>query len=343
MISSATTEGGSVDCADAGACETTAETAMTPQCARNLFIVLSRSVVRSERAFLRSLLWIASLFIVINLSAGLCTHYLFTHADPTEIRAVSSNILESEYALFGVYPHFAITDFFSQWPSMDALIVLSYQHLPMVIFFVMILALFLKEVRPIRLFLISFFIAYVLAVPLWLSGPALSPLEFQIENTLAANHSSASAAAVASFSENGLGESGDVYLEQLKDFWIDPTGQSFGITANPSMHTAFATILLAAAYRVRFWLGLIITPWYLLCIIGTVYTLQHYITDIVTGLLVAAASLLLATLFLRLDSKYLINGDFRISPKKKLIIRHRDRKLHFPFNQRHSRGAGLLA
>ncbi len=268
-----------------------------------------RSVCMTEKGFIASLLWIALLFTAINLSIGIFTHFLFMHADPVRAGAVSSYLLETEYGMFGVYPHLAIASALSVWPLLDTLIVLSYQNLPLAIFFVLIPALFLGRIYIVRWFLLSFFIVYLIAVPIWILSPAVSPLEFQIENTLHVSQTDASVRAAALFREQGLGETGNRYIEQLKKFWIDPSGKTFAITCNPSMHTAFAIVLLAVAYRIRFLLGVLMTPWFILCILGTVYTLQHYLTDVVTGGLVAAAALTLAAWFLRLDARYIVRSE----------------------------------
>ncbi|WP_460994690.1 phosphatase PAP2 family protein, partial [Staphylococcus aureus] len=69
-------------------------------------------------------------------------------------------------------------------------------------------------------------------------------------------------------------------FDRMEKYWVDTEGVSMAITTFPSMHAAWGVIVAVIAIELFPPLFLVVVPWFILELIGAVYTMQHYAVDI---------------------------------------------------------------
>jgi membrane-associated phospholipid phosphatase len=100
-------------------------------------------------------------------------------------------------------------------------------------------------------------------------------------------------------------------LRQLYDF--DPPYNCF-----PSLHVAYSFLAALTAWTVHRGLGLTATVWATLIAISTLYTKQHYVLDVIAGVMLALAAY---AVFLYRGSRALVSDDTRaLAPRRALTI-----------------------
>ena len=100
-------------------------------------------------------------------------------------------------------------------------------------------------------------------------------------------------------------------LRQLYEF--DPPYNCF-----PSLHVAYSFLAALTAWRVHQGLGSIALIWATLIAISTLFTKQHYILDVVAGVIMAATA---SGLFLHLLPRTLVSEETRrLAPRRALAI-----------------------
>lgn len=253
-------------------------------------------------------LWGSTWFILAmtaipSIAVALSIGVLFHTASATSTMYFSNALSEWEYRIFGAYPHFAIIHFFAQFPSLDFFIVNGYNGLFICVSFTFLLT-FATSTEAFRKFVLAFFLNYWIAFPIWFALPLVAPFELHLDNVFHETQSEAVVAAVAGYNATPLQPTSVEYRGKLEKMWIDPKGEWLAVSSLPSMHAAWATITIATLFSIDVLLGLAFLPAFLLCMIGTVYTLNHYVTDIGVGCIVGIFAMLVARRLLAFEKTY---------------------------------------
>jgi membrane-associated phospholipid phosphatase len=176
----------------------------------------------------------------------------------------------------------------SLFPIISALLIISF--------------LFKKD--AFRKFVLSFFISWIIAYPIWFLFPTLSPdLMFRLNSlnmsaprqTLAFND----------FKPSPQFTSALTLYEGEHIINIKPNKERILPTSTfPSMHAAWGLIVAYAGIIISPWIGLILVPWAILNGISAVYVLEHFSIDIFLGSIVAMVAIIITELLFRFEKRY---------------------------------------
>ncbi len=244
----------------------------------------------------------SGLYLVFLLGGGAIVSFLLlgplSMTDPARIRAASDRMMAWDHALFGVYPPLWLAHLRAGWIAW--ILVHAYHLLTRMTSMWMFVLLF-ASTRLFRRFVLSFFLASTLAVPLWYLFPGGSPQDVYWDDVLGGETPAEIQASTP--------DRADVapilarYLESMRGYWSDPARGRFGVTSFPSMHAAWGAIIVYFAFLLWWPLGLVLAPWGLTNLVATVYTQQHYAVDPMAGLLLAAVAIALAHALVRWDER----------------------------------------
>jgi membrane-associated phospholipid phosphatase len=208
-----------------------------------------------------------------------------------DISQINDRLMQLDYALFGTYPPFwlqaANNIYKTQLDQLALLAIGTYISLSTA-FSLVLIALFLTNARRWAQMISAFIACLIMSIPLWYIFPALSPLDAYIRPKIAHAPSQPIQEAIARYQPN----------EHLLAFFDRISGQLqddntfYPITSLPSMHTAWVVILAYFMIRARKWLVIIAAPYATLTLFATVYTMQHYVIDVATGLLIAVIAII---------------------------------------------------
>jgi membrane-associated phospholipid phosphatase len=256
--------------------------------------------LRGGKANIKTVTWsFSSLFFLMALLAlpalalTIATELLYLNISPAATLKASALLMDMDKQIFGTYPIFSIQEIFSG-TSWELLIIHAYLNLNVVMSAVLV-ALFLMNLRLFRVFLVFFSLTFAAGLAVSWLLPALGPDTVYYEPVLDVVVPADVAGTRASFAPSPLLREA---LSALQAMWVDPAGDRLVVTNFPSLHVAWALGAAYAAVRLARPLVLVMGPWLIFNVIGTVYTLQHYAVDILGGFLlgiigIAAASWLI--------------------------------------------------
>ncbi|RUR13658.1 phosphatase PAP2 family protein [Legionella sp. km772] len=213
--------------------------------------------------------------------------------------------MQIDLRLFPKDPRIQMVDFFTH-SSWDFWLTYIYRKLDWVFALVLIgLVLFKKTL--FRKYLLAFFLAPTIALPMWLAGPAITPNEMYRVNMF-------SVPAVTPYQEAykklTLGPHLDKFLNYVGENIENPVQKYPIISTNPSMHVCWG--FLITYFAILLWrpLAFIFIPWFVLTALSTIYTFQHYLIDIPAGILCAIITLMATSYLLKFEQRY-YTGDYR--------------------------------
>jgi len=134
-------------------------------------------------------------------------------------------------------------------------------------------------------------LSLILSLPIWYAFPATTPRDAFWLNNNSAIHGEEIETALNNYQPNKHLNS---FLN--REGLINIPGDTIPITSMPSMHIAWATVILYFSWVIGWPLLVFIIPYYILNFTATMFTLQHYAVDTIAGLIVAIAAILLAKL-----------------------------------------------
>lgn len=264
-------------------------------CIRNATVPARRLV----GAFVRLGAIVLGLLFVIAVSL----EYIAVTSMPAVREDIAMNnhaLMQADAAIFGTYVPFWFQSSANSWkPLFDAVAPLlewAYRSLGVFLGLLLLFLLFTNDRLFAQMFLSCLF-SILVAFPLWYVFPAMSPVIAYWHPIVEPHPSTAVQSVLELYEPNGN------LLRYMEERVALDEGFPDGflnITAIPSMHISWGTLLLyfsLAAWRP---LALVIVPYVLLNMLSTVYLMQHYAVDIPAGILVALLSILLVVL-LRLD------------------------------------------
>ncbi len=248
---------------------------------------------------LRSFFFVFGIFYLATIATAFSVQLLFNGVDPIHAGVVSNKLMALDKIFFGVYPTFYLQTLITN-DVLGFVIVKAYAYLIPVVLLLTVVLVFSKTLL-FRKFILAYFIAGAIGIPFWILVPAVSPSSMYRLNEL---HMTPPVAVMQSLEETKFTPYMTSVFEKLDTYWRDPSGKSLNITAFPSMHAAWGIVVAVIAIELWAPLALLVIPWVLAELVGTVYTLQHYAIDTVFGILVGLGALYLSRKILGVEGRY---------------------------------------
>ncbi len=272
-----------------------------------LYILICMTVIyfnkRSDRSGLirsySSFVFVMGIFVCFSVTMSLATQLMFNTADHSRVIAASAGLAFVDKAIFHSYPWLYLNQHITS-NFLEAVIVQSYLILDLIgCILVFITACY--KTHLFRKLILSLFIAFIIGIPFWVTIPALSPDDAFRSNILGAKipDDIKTQMVATHFSAPTLDS-----LIKTEAYWVDKTGKSLGITSFPSMHAAWGIIITVIGIEVWAPFAIVLIPWLLLELVGTVFTLQHYAVDTIFGILVGFLALFIVKKLFELEERY---------------------------------------
>ena len=232
--------------------------------------------------------------IALTVPLGFMLEKVVLHAKAPEVIFFSEIFLQIDNMVFGAYIPFWLQSSSNSlkplFDNLSFLIITVYRSLPFLLGILFSLLFVFKPYYFYKAF-ISFFVMFLIGLPLWFFFPAVSPLDAYIDNVLNVPPPLYLQTTLSEYHPNANVKS---YLVSVTALSEESGNQFFAITTMPSMHVAWSLLILV--FGVILWRPLVILliPYFLLNALATVYLLQHYSVDIPTGIVVGIVSILIA-------------------------------------------------
>lgn len=264
-----------------------------------VLIMLKNKVSYSEIIhFFRSSLFVLMLFYFGGLALAIATQFIFYIANPVRVAANSIMFTKWDYAIFGTYPWLSMHSFITaHWAE---IFIYGSYLLTLFIIVILLITLIFKNVFLLRKFLLSYFIATVIAIPFWIIFPALAPDMMYRINIL---HVSAPSEIKEKLDNAHFSPTSQSVFLSLEERWVDKSGRTLPVTTFPSMHAAWGIIIVVIGIELWAPLAVVLVPWLLAELAGTIFTLEHYAVDVIFGIALGFLALYLASCLLKWDKK----------------------------------------
>lgn len=228
-------------------------------------------------------------------------YHLFTSFSPGDIASASNYLMHLDHQLFGVYPPLWLQNF-ARYPFLDTLLIWSYKSLSLALTSTLFF-LAVGHTILFRRFILALFFALFVSLPFWCALPAISPDEMYRQNILA---SAAPTDIQTHLYQFSLSSTNLIqYLSTIRGTLNNPAlYHSYAVSSFPSIHASWGIII--AYFCLRLWhpFGLILIPWSLLNLLGTVYTTQHYAVDTLLGIVIAVVAIASANYIISPESRH---------------------------------------
>ena len=250
---------------------------------------------------LLSIFFIILLISFVAYSLALLTNLLFKVADPVKTGQFGNIALSWDKSIFTTNPGVWMIDKFTG-TFLESILLWVYNSI-FAVLAVVLLASFFFNKQSFRRLILSFFIAWMIALPLWFLFPTVSPdLMFRLNKLNMAN-----AAETKSF--NNFNPSPELknnldFQEQVHIINEDPTKRLLPTSTVPSMHAVWGVLIAYAGITLSPWFGIFLVPWALLNGVGAVYILEHFSVDIFFGFFIAFVAIIITEILLRFEKKY---------------------------------------
>ena len=231
----------------------------------------------------------------------LSTLFLFKIADPARTTFFSNINLSWDKAIFNANPGVWLIKIFSG-TFIEETLLWVYINIFWVFTFMVLISFFFNR-KAFRKFMLSFFISWIIALPLWLLFPALSPdLMFRLDQLHAAG--SENYKAFNNFNPSTQLKEKLKHEETVYTVNQDPGNNSLPISTFPSMHAAWGTLIAYSGILICPLLGIILIPLSILNDISAVYILEHFSVDVFLGIIIAIISIIITEILFHFENKY---------------------------------------
>lgn len=241
---------------------------------------------------------------LITLTAVLSSLFfvtvLLTYISPESVFEMSRKFMFIDQRISGPLSPFSIAQYFSQWSSIDWLLVFVYANLGLVITLSMIV-FFIANTQILRKFLLTLFVVCLLSVPFWYEYPVISPYELYMRNIFQLDSSDPF---YREAKEIPLASSNYEFLKYSEGVGSNVEKGTFLVTTFPSMHIAWGTLVAFYVISLLPLSAIIVIPWWIVNTISVVYTLQHYTIDIPAGIIAAFVTMFIVHRALLIEKKY---------------------------------------
>ena len=250
---------------------------------------------------LLSIFFIILLITFVAYSLALLTNLLFKVASPVKTGQFGNTALSWDKSIFSTNPGVWMIDRFGG-TFFESVLLWVYNSIFIMLYFVLLLS-FLFNKKSFRRLILSFFIAWMIALPLWFLFPTLSPdLMFRLNKLNMAN--AAETKSFNSFNPSPLLKNNLDFQEQVHIINENPAKRLLPTSTFPSMHAVWGVIIAYAGITLSPWLGLFLIPWAILNGFGAVYILEHFSVDIFFGFFIACVAIVITEMLLHFESKY---------------------------------------
>ncbi|MGD0577086.1 MAG: phosphatase PAP2 family protein [Candidatus Staskawiczbacteria bacterium] len=250
---------------------------------------------------------ILSIFLIFLLlsfatySLALFTGLLFRVASPVKTGEFGNIFLAWDKAIFTTDPGIWLINKFNG-TVFENILLWVYNSLFVVLSFMLLIS-FLFNKKVFRKLVLSFFISWIIARPLWFLFPTLSPdLMFRKNDLKMAG--SQEAKVFNNFDPSLQLKENLQSQEQIHTINLNPNERYLPTSTFPSMHASWGAIIAYAGIILSPWLGIFLVPWAILNGVSAVYILEHFAVDIFFGTFIALLSIAITEILLRFENKY---------------------------------------
>jgi hypothetical protein len=246
-------------------------------------LLLSKESDRMKRASIFGLsgIFVYGGFLMNNLGNNLLLSILSV-TERSRIEQASCFLLDLDHAIFGQFTAFSVGAYAPPTIlNLSVAVYLHYSTLHVVVFFLSLL----HSPGAFRRFYSSFALWILLAVPMWLLFPAISPDEMFRQNILGVDvamlypnlPSVISTAVETPYVRSAVAE--------MSTIWSNAGNNTFAISTFPSFHVGGTTLLVIALYRLNWRTSFFSGPFLLFTCVGALMTHQHYAIDFLPAIL----------------------------------------------------------
>lgn len=247
-----------------------------------------------------SLLAINVFIGLMSLILGMSTLYLFYLAPLGRVVEFTLLIDSVERALFGGLPMVPLINYLSG-SILETAIIYSYIGLSIMLAVCIFVTIFSSK-KIFRLTVVSFFLAFIIALPFYVALPVISPDGLYVAKILPVPNTDLLIARSDTF---------NWIIEYSQKVFISPNRNFYAVSSLPSLHAAWGVIIFWGIYLTRKkLLSVLFGGWLFLNLIGTFYSLQHYAVDTIAGVLLGVLVIYLANFIIRKESTYYIGFDW---------------------------------
>ena len=217
---------------------------------------------------------ILSIFLIIILfsfatySFTLFTGLLFKIASPLKTAIFGNIALSWDKAIFKTYPGIWLINKFGG-TFLETIFLWTYNSLFPMISLLLVVSFFFNK-KAFRKLVLSFFISWIIAFPIWFMFPTLSP-DFMFRLNSLNMAGSQQITAFNNFNPTTQLKKSLTSYEREHLIDTNPSERILPTSTFPSMHAAWGVIAAYAGIIISPWIGLILVPWAILNGIGAVY------------------------------------------------------------------------
>ncbi|MBU1177156.1 MAG: phosphatase PAP2 family protein [Patescibacteria group bacterium] len=267
-----------------------------------------------KKIFFTSLIIIKPLFSV-SIFFGFITILLGLLAILLKGNFIDSLLMNMDNKLFGFYPflgsYYQVDLFFKMIP----LLIFGYLFLGSMMGITWVILYFSKKRELFSEYIVAMTLAVMIALPVWIIYPANSPRHLNnIYNPQRISQ-------IYSKVDMDVKE---IIANNKLDYRILNFHEDIGIGRNdvipistiPSMHVAWALLILYYLYKLDRRTIFFTLPWNFLSTVGAIYLGQHYFMDVIIAFPVVIITIWFANILVKMEKKYYYNNRFDEYEKK---------------------------
>lgn len=266
----------------------------------NLFLLGQKDRAHGLKTIGRISASIAVSVVIFFLFIGIALEGIATTHSPQEIAKTNEGLMSLDRSIFGVYPFAWVQETANPakpfFDKLAGILVNTYASLSLVLGLGLVLVL-LKNGRLFYRFVLAFSTSLIISLPIWHFAPAIPPIDGYIDNITGSALPDDVQVALSSYNPNPTLASALDAFRTLRNDYLKSA--AFAVTTMPSMHVAWAALILYFGILAWTPLTLILIPYFLLNLASTVYVAQHYAVDALAGALVAVLAIVLSSTLTR--------------------------------------------
>lgn len=254
--------------------------------------------------FLRDILFLLRPLFSITIFFILFTLIIGSMAVQLRGQLIDGWLMEIDKSLFGFYPFLWFHESTNFLKSLTPLFLYPFLWLGLIMGISWIIFYLANQRRFLSRYIVATTLAIMIALPLWFFFPANSPQNTYLNNVYNKEIDFSIKELVKNYQPNK-------YLLGFHDKVGVKQGGIAPVSTMPSMHMAWALIIIYYLFRFKRKTLFFALPWFFFSSLGTVYLAQHYFIDVLVALPVAVIAISLANLLVKLEKKYYQSNRFQ--------------------------------
>lgn len=241
---------------------------------------------------------VISVFFFVMFLLGVVIHVVDHLPTAEHVAHANTTLYYADHEFLGILAPLSLHTGSGFGSALEALRVPMFHAYTTLGIIMAITALLFLTIRPKEFLQMgaAFAIATSLSAPFWIMFPAISPLEGFVDDKIGMTMPEEVSRDLSLISWD---EKMDELLSPMRIFWKSGENGFYAITSFPSMHIAWATILLFYGAMFSRLFFLILIPHFILNALSTVYFLQHYAVDIPLGIAIGLLAALISLFAIR--------------------------------------------